>query len=65
MNHTGASQGTDCTVEHALNILGRWRECESGHRWKTYELDAGELCELRRRAYLYERHIGSATGRDK
>jgi hypothetical protein len=57
----GMSIERDSTIELALNILGRWRSCDNGHRWKTYELDAGELSELRRRAHLYERLVGSAT----
>ena len=41
-------------LEYDLNIHGRWRECDNGHRTKTLEIDAAEVAELRRKAYLHE-----------
>jgi hypothetical protein len=61
MNHTGAKPDRDHSIELALNVLSRWRQCDNGHRWKTFELCAAELAELRRRAHLFERFVGSAT----
>lgn len=40
--------------ERALNVFSRWRVCGCGRRFKTFEVDAADLSELRRRAYLFE-----------
>ena len=47
-----------------LNEDVRQRVCsvDPSHKWLTVEIDAAELADLRRRAYLYERTVGSATG---
>lgn len=45
-----------------MNEVRRKRACAYGHEWRTTEVDAAELADLRRRAYLYERTVGSATG---
>jgi hypothetical protein len=60
MNHTGATRSANA-IDLALNVLGRWRTCENEHRWKTYEIDAAELADLRRRAYLFERLSAAET----
>jgi hypothetical protein len=35
-----------------MNTQPRMRFCDNGHRFKTVEIDAGELANLRRLAYL-------------
>lgn len=46
----------------ALRVVKRIRCCEACRfSFQTTELDSAELAELRRRAYLYERQVGSAT----
>ncbi len=49
-------------VTNEMRIVRRVRCCENcGKSFSTTEMDSAELADLRRRAYLYERSIGSAT----
>jgi hypothetical protein len=46
------TKGARRSILREMNTPERWRECESGHRFKTFELDAAELAELRRQAVV-------------
>lgn len=48
-------------VDIALRVIRRVRVCKCGEQFGTTELPSGELADLRRRAYLYERTVGSAS----
>lgn len=49
-------------VTEAMRVVKRNRECTKCElMFSTTEIDSAELAELRRRAHLFERHVGSAT----
>ena len=54
IERSNGSPSSRASTEQALNVYSRWRICIDGHRFKTIELDAGELSALRRKAYLHE-----------
>ncbi len=59
-NGRNAASVGDSKVQDAMNVQTRTRECrECGNVIHTTEMQTGELSELRRRAYLWERYVDS------
>jgi hypothetical protein len=56
----GGFQFTDKHLE--LGVVQRYRICEAcKKKMHTTEIESGELADLRRRAFMFERTVGSAA----
>lgn len=52
----------DTALAHDMNYIRRVRDCDKcGVPMVTNEVSAADLADLRRKAYLYEMEIGSAS----